>query len=231
MLGEHERTDREGQRVGRLHGDRSVPTADRLVQLVLSRPPTGYFVMAFVLSWVWFGLALGAWGLPLQGPAGFVGTLVGPCLGAFVMPALLSGRGGVLHLLRRLVLWRVAPLWYLVAVLAWPALLVAAVLALPGPVGAGGTPVVGFGVGCLGVYLSILIFGGPLGEEPGWRGFALPGLQQRLGPLAGALVLGALRGTWHLPIYLLLVIAATRGRLSYERYRRETAVDGPWPHA
>ncbi|HEX2027965.1 MAG TPA: CPBP family intramembrane glutamic endopeptidase, partial [Nitriliruptorales bacterium] len=47
-------------------------------------------------------------------------------------------------------------------------------------------------------------FGGPLAEEPGWRGFALPGLQERLGPLAGALVLGVLHGVWHLPLYLLI---------------------------
>ncbi|GAA0926349.1 lysostaphin resistance A-like protein [Pseudonocardia zijingensis] len=289
----------------------------RLLRLVGSRPLTSYVVMTFALSWVWFGLALGVWGLPLQGAAGFLGTLLGPCLAGFALTALLRGWAGVRHLLRRLVLWRVAPGWYLIAVLAWPALLVAAVLALPGSPQAGGPPPVLSAAGFLGLYLSILVFGGPLGEEPGWRGFALPGLQERCGPLVGALLLGVLHGTWHLPIYLLipgyngappglaaalgqfllfvvgvtagsvavtwlfnntrgslliavlhhaatntagivvsavlpgtavlpalgevrlplqiaaalLIIAATRGRLSYERYRRETAADGPWPQA
>jgi hypothetical protein len=72
----------------------------RFVRVISSRPLAGYFVMAFALSWAWFGLALGAWDLPLQGPAGFVGTLVGPCLAGFTMTALLRGRAGVIHLLR-----------------------------------------------------------------------------------------------------------------------------------
>jgi membrane protease YdiL (CAAX protease family) len=39
-----------------------------------------------------------------------------------------------------------------------------------------------------------------LGEETGWRGFALPRLQAKSGPIAAALILGALQGIWHLPI-------------------------------
>ena len=42
----------------------------------------------------------------------------------------------------------------------------------------------------------------PLGEEPGWRGFALPRLQKRLHPLAAAVVLGFLWANWHLPLFL-----------------------------
>jgi len=38
-----------------------------------------------------------------------------------------------------------------------------------------------------------------LGEEPGWRGFALPRLQQRYGPVLGTIVLGTLHALWHLP--------------------------------
>jgi membrane protease YdiL (CAAX protease family) len=296
--------------------NRATPAAG-LISLTRSWPLTSYFLVTFTLSWSWFGLSLGAWKLPLQGPAGFVGTLVGPCLAAFLMTALLRGRAGVLHLLRRIVMWKVSPLWYLVALATWPALLVAAALVLPGDPAAATAPPVGFGLGLLGVFFSILVFGGPLGEEPGWRGFALPGLQQRIGPLTGAVVLGALHAAWHLPIYLLipgyngapsdpqgvllqfllftvgvvagsvtftwlfnntrgslliavlhhagtnsagivasaalpglsvmsvlgtirtplaialalLIVVATRGRLSYERYRRETAADGPWPQA
>ena len=46
--------------------------------------------------------------------------------------------------------------------------------------------------------LSVLAFG----EETGWRGFALPRLQERFGPLRGTLILGTLRGLWHLPALL-----------------------------
>jgi membrane protease YdiL (CAAX protease family) len=39
-------------------------------------------------------------------------------------------------------------------------------------------------------------------EEPGWRGFALPRLQERFGPVPGSLILGLLHGLWHLPLFV-----------------------------
>jgi membrane protease YdiL (CAAX protease family) len=48
--------------------------------------------------------------------------------------------------------------------------------------------------------LTVLISG--LAEEPGWRGFALPHLQERFGPLLGTLILGVLWAIWHFPLFL-----------------------------
>jgi membrane protease YdiL (CAAX protease family) len=48
-------------------------------------------------------------------------------------------------------------------------------------------------------FLTALIFGGQ--EEPGWRGFALPRLQQRHSPLVATLILGLAWGVWHIPLY------------------------------
>jgi uncharacterized protein len=48
----------------------------------------------------------------------------------------------------------------------------------------------------------VLLTGGPLGEEPGWRGFALPRLQGRYGPLVGTLILGPVWAFWHVPVWL-----------------------------
>jgi membrane protease YdiL (CAAX protease family) len=44
---------------------------------------------------------------------------------------------------------------------------------------------------------------GPLGEEPGWRGYAQPGLQAKRSPLTAALMIGLLAAGWHLPIVLI----------------------------
>jgi uncharacterized protein len=47
---------------------------------------------------------------------------------------------------------------------------------------------------------------GALGEEPGWRGFALAGLQgSGLSPQASTLILGVLVSGWHVPILFLEV--------------------------
>ncbi|HKV73484.1 MAG TPA: type II CAAX endopeptidase family protein [Gemmatimonadales bacterium] len=47
------------------------------------------------------------------------------------------------------------------------------------------------------------LLGGPLNEEPGWRGYALPRCQERFGPLGGSLFLGGVWALWHVPLFLL----------------------------
>jgi uncharacterized protein len=53
----------------------------------------------------------------------------------------------------------------------------------------------------LAVYNYSTLLGGALGEEPGWRGYALPRLEQALGPVPASLVLGLLWTGWHLPLF------------------------------
>jgi CAAX protease family protein len=50
----------------------------------------------------------------------------------------------------------------------------------------------------------LLIFAGALGEETGWRGYALPQLQRRFSPLASSLILAGLWFGWHLPQFLVI---------------------------
>jgi membrane protease YdiL (CAAX protease family) len=51
------------------------------------------------------------------------------------------------------------------------------------------------------VYTYSTLLGGPLGEEPGWRGYALPRLETAFGPVRGSLLLALLWTGWHLPLF------------------------------
>jgi len=53
------------------------------------------------------------------------------------------------------------------------------------------------------------LFGGPLSEEPGWRGYALVRLQRRLNPVTSSLILGFLWANWHFPLILTHVYNVT----------------------
>jgi membrane protease YdiL (CAAX protease family) len=53
--------------------------------------------------------------------------------------------------------------------------------------------------------------GGPLFEEIGWRGFALPRMERLHGPLLASLILGVLWALWHLPEFLVSSWAASSG--------------------
>jgi membrane protease YdiL (CAAX protease family) len=101
-------------------------------------------------------------------------------------------------LLRSILRWRVAPGWYAVAV---PVGLIAVQTALYGllgnPVDLASVP--GRVTGFLPTALMLTLIAG-LGEEPGWRGFALPRLQSGLAPVAATLVLGGVWAVWHLPL-------------------------------
>jgi membrane protease YdiL (CAAX protease family) len=57
-----------------------------------------------------------------------------------------------------------------------------------------------------GRLLEMVLLGGVLrgiGEEPGWRGFALPELRRRFGPLPATLMLFPFWLLWHLPSFLI----------------------------
>jgi membrane protease YdiL (CAAX protease family) len=114
-------------------------------------------------------------------------------------------------LLRRIVLWRVGFRWYLFALIGVPVVMALGTLIVPG----GLASVLALGPGYvpsyLGSFVLVTILGGPLFEEPGWRGFALPRLQPLHGPLVGTLILGLLWALWHLPEFLVPTWAESSG--------------------
>ena len=125
----------------------------------------------------------------------------------------LEGPAGRRRLLARVRIWRVARRWYLFVLVGIPVVCVLAALVLPGAfVGLGDQSAAKLVIEFL-VFLVVGFFSGPLFEEPGWRGFALPRLQVQMGALRGTLVLGALWAAWHLPQYLVPEWADQNGGL------------------
>src|SRR5579864_42302 len=187
-------------------------TSSPLKRLISGHPLLAYFVIAFAGTWAFllpFALSRNVNGLgilPFTIPdialiiAFVLATLAGPALASLVVTAVTSGKAGVGLLLRRCVRWRVGIGWYLIAIFGFFLLYL-----------------VGYSV-FLGMNLPLvlllqwpllftvffpwavlIILTGAFAEELGWRGFALPRLQQRYGPVLGTIILGTLHGLWHLP--------------------------------
>jgi membrane protease YdiL (CAAX protease family) len=131
------------------------------------------------------------------------GWAYGPALAAVATATIAAGRPGLRQLGRGLVRWRVGWRWYLVVGVApfalsgagrllheqltgqparWPVQQPAELLVFP-------------------LLILILALTDGLGEEVGWRGYALPHLQRHLGPAVASLVLGLLWAGWHLPLF------------------------------
>jgi uncharacterized protein len=122
-------------------------------------------------------------------------ALFGPAFAAIIVVVVTQGKTGLKDLLSRLVRWRVGARWYAIA-LGLPtvlALTTAGVQLL-----LGGSAAIQFGG--LSV-LNIVLFVFVVGEELGWRGYALPRLLATKSALVASLILGVLWGAWHLPTF------------------------------
>ena len=179
---------------------------------VLARHPlVSFFVLAYAGAWLLeLPVVLSRTGtglLPYTLPPVVVlvliaaATFTGPTMSAFVMVRVTEGEDGPKRLLRRYVLWRVKLRWYLFVLLVIPASVVLGAIVLPGVLASYQPVTLGMALGYPLAFVATFVLGGPLGEEPGWRGFALPRLQAAYGPLIGSIVLGVLWASWHLPLF------------------------------
>jgi uncharacterized protein len=161
---------------------------------VRRHPLITFFVLTFVISWGF---------LPFEGVR-FLPS--GPLLAALIVAPLTMGWAGLRDLGSRMIRWRVRWYWYALAIglpLGVHLLNVVLNVALgaPAPSLAQFSP----------VYVVLVVFAvrlvnpadGPLGEEPGWRGFAQPRLQADRSPLLATLILAVLVTVWHVPTFIL----------------------------
>ena len=166
-----------------------------------------YFILAYAISWIIVA--------PLVASAqGFIDVSVpfalhylndyAPLSAAIITAAIANGTGGLRELFQRMIKWRAGLGWVLVAVFSPLALFgVAAGMVI---VGMGEEPPDPSLLGSI-TYLPYLGGGGwifwiltaGIGEESGWRGYALPSLQGNMSALSATLIVTLLWVGWHLP--------------------------------
>lgn len=166
--------------------------------------PLKFVLVAFAFTWFFWLLAvLEARGLisSLPVPALFLGAF-GPMVAAVVLTAQEGGRAGLRSLLSRVVRWRVAPFWYGVALLG-PFALTLGAMALHMLLG-GQPPNLLAMIGALPTVLALSVYmliQVGIGEEIGWRGYALPKLQAGYSALISSVIVGVIWALWHLPLF------------------------------
>ena len=167
-----------------------------LTGLAKHHPILGFFALAYALSWwpwLWYRLDPVAADNPI--------LPLGPFLAALIMLWLTGGWPAIRDWLAKIVHWRVGFGWYLLVLLlpaAITAMAVGCTLFLGATLPANAALPAWPDLALRFVFIFLLI---GLGEEPAWRGYALPRLIAGRTALAGALMLGLLHAIWHLPLF------------------------------
>ena len=123
-----------------------------------------------------------------------------PTIGALIISSIIGGKNEVGRLLSGFTRWKVRPGWYLAAayLVLGPLAFALIYIALGNP--PSGNPS-GMTASVILSQIVFTLFSGPLAEEAGWRGFALPRLQTRFNALVSSLILGVIWCCWHIPLY------------------------------
>lgn len=160
-----------------------------------------FFLLTFAITW---GLqlpgVLAQRGLLPGSPDAYmplVGLgIFGPLIAAAVLTHREGGKAAVRALFSGLCKWRVHPGWY-VAALVLPGALLTALLFLLNLAGRKG-PIEYFPAAPAVVFAVVI----SVAEEVGWRGYALPRLQERWGAFKASALIGVIWYLWHIPMFL-----------------------------
>jgi membrane protease YdiL (CAAX protease family) len=176
-----------------------------------NRPVLLFFILTFAITWGIGALyacfpdqVVAVFGPISNASPLFYVAVYAPSLSGLLVTAYTDGRPGLQDLLRRLFRWRVGIRWYLVVFLGVPAILVGSAILSAWWSGESFNfdkdhkPLALFPV-----LMSLLLDPGPLGEELGWRGCALPRLLRRHTALTASLIVGLVWGIWHLPAFFI----------------------------
>lgn len=165
-----------------------------------------FFIATFLFTWLlWLpAYLIQNHGISMWLPYDFfitAGTFV-PSAAGFIFTYKSGGKAGVCSLLKSLINMRIGAKWLLFAFLLLPAVSAASCLVFYCTEGT--LPQMQFSPWFIPfAFIYILIFMGPLGEEAGWRGFALKNMLGFFSPFKAAVILGFVWSLWHLPLFFI----------------------------
>jgi uncharacterized protein len=158
---------------------------------VRRHPVVTFFILAYVIAWGFV-------------PVGSFGAFA-PLVAALIVIPITQGLAGLREFALRLIRWRVGWIWWALAI----GVPLGVHLVNAGLNVAAGASVPSLTFSSLTTFLLMFAVrmvnptDGPLGEHPGWQGFAQPALQADRSPLLTAMILAPLVAGWHLPLFFM----------------------------
>lgn len=172
-----------------------------------SHPIPAFFLLTFVLAWlIWLPIGFLA-------PDYFLLAIIpgawAPTIVSVLLTRLTDGKDGVRQFLGKVIRWRIGFQWYLmvlfgIALIAFAAQGLNIWLFAGEPVKLNlpaGVPEDGFLIALPIIFFVNIFFGGPLAEDIGWRGYALPKLREKMSAFTASLLIGIVWVLWHLPFF------------------------------
>jgi membrane protease YdiL (CAAX protease family) len=192
-----------------------------LKNITVKYPLLCFYGLTFLFSWcIWFPAIVAHYKtqVTIQNPKVLPFILLGsfgPFFASIIVSGISGGKSQILRLFKKLIIWRVHVVWYGIAIFSCTLInFFLSLCILPF------LPDISFRVyiadvlkafGVTPLALLIKLPTGPLGEELGWRGFALPTLQMKLNnALKASILQGIVWAVWHTPI---LVFSEWRSHL------------------
>ncbi len=170
-------------------------------------PIPSFFVLTFVVAWsIWLPVGF-------LTPKYFLLSVIpgawAPSIVSCYLTWLIDGKDGLRQFLRRVVRWRVGVQWYLVVLFGIAVIAFAAqglniwlfdgdpiIFNLPA-----GIPEDGLLVALPVIFFVNIFLGGPLAEDIGWRGYALPKMREKMSAFTASVFIGCVWVLWHLPFF------------------------------
>ncbi len=150
-----------------------------------------FVVLAALISWFpWYTTGTGF-------------LVFGPSIAGVIVMAMTRGKEGMRDMGQRALRWRVGFRWWVIA-LFFSGFILLVSIAINVVFLGGNIPSFAFlrqEWYLIPVVFLVTMIGGPLGEEFGWRGFALPNLQRKWGAVTASIIIGIVWALWHLPLF------------------------------